>query len=32
MNIADVLKGKIVVPEDFVEPLPEEELERWEGA
>ena len=28
----DVLKGKIVVPEDFLEPLPEEELREWEGA
>ena len=27
----DVLKGKIVVPDDFFEPLPEEELKRWEG-
>ncbi len=28
----DVFKGKIVVPEDFLEPLPEEELRRWEGS
>ena len=28
----DVLKGKIVVPEHFLEPLPEEELRKWEGA
>ena len=28
----DVLKGKVVVPEDFFEPLPEEELKGWEGA
>ena len=28
----DVLKGKVVVPDDFFEPLPEEELKRWEGA
>ena len=28
----DVLKGKVVVPEDFLEPLPEKELRRWEGA
>ena len=28
----DILKGKIVVPDDFFEPLPEEELKRWEGA
>ena len=27
----DVLKGKIVVPDSFFEPLPEEELRRWEG-
>ena len=27
----DVLKGKIVVPESFFEPLPEEELAAWEG-
>lgn len=27
----DVLKGKIVVPEHFFEPLPEKELRRWEG-
>ncbi len=28
----DVLKGKIVIPEDFFEPLPEDELKGWEGA
>ena len=28
----DVLKGKIVVPEDFLEPLPEKELRGWEDA
>ena len=28
----DVLKGKIVVPDDFLEPLPEEELKGWKGA
>ncbi len=28
----DVLKGKIVVPEDFLEPVPEDELKGWEGA
>lgn len=27
----DVLKGKVVVPDSFFEPLPEEELRRWEG-
>ena len=27
----DVLKGKIVVPDSFFEPLPEEELRLWEG-
>ena len=27
----DVLKGKIVIPEDFFDPLPEEELKTWEG-
>ena len=26
----DVLKGKIVVPDSFFEPLPEEELRLWE--
>ena len=26
-----VLKGKIVVPDSFSEPLPEEELQLWEG-
>ena len=28
----DVLKGKVVIPEDFFEPLPEDELKGWEGA
>ena len=28
---ADVLKGKITVPDSFFEPLPEEELRLWEG-
>ncbi len=28
----DVLKGKIVIPEGFFEPLPEDELKGWEGA
>lgn len=27
----DVLKGKIVVPDSFFDPLPEEELKAWEG-
>ena len=27
----DVLKGKIVVPDTFFDPLPEEELRAWEG-
>ena len=27
----DVLKGKLVVPDSFFDPLPEEELQRWEG-
>ena len=27
----DVLKGKIVIPDSFFEPLPEEELKAWEG-
>ena len=27
----DVLKGKLVVPDSFFEPLPEEELRLWEG-
>ena len=28
---ADVLKGKPVVPDDFFDPLPEEEQKGWEG-
>ena len=28
----DVLKGKIVVPDTFFDPLPEEESTAWEGA
>ena len=28
---SDRLKGKIVIPDDFLDPLPEEELELWEG-
>ena len=27
----DVLKGKVVIPDSFFEPLPEEELRAWEG-
>ena len=27
----DVLKGKITITDAFFEPLPEEELKRWEG-
>ncbi len=27
----DVLKGKVVIPESFFNPLPEEELMVWEG-
>ena len=27
----DILKGKVVVPDSFFDPLPEEELEMWEG-
>ena len=27
----DVLKGKIVVPDTFFDPLPEEELTAWES-
>lgn len=27
----DVLKGKVVVPDAFFDPLPEEELAAWEG-
>ena len=27
----DVLKGKLVVPDTFFDPLPEEELAAWEG-
>ena len=28
---ADSLKGKVVIPESFFDPLPEEELTAWEG-
>ena len=27
----DVLKGKLVIPDGFFDPLPEEELKAWEG-
>ena len=27
----DVFKGKVVVPDSFFDPLPEEELRLWEG-
>ena len=27
----DVLKGKVVIPDSFFDPLPEEELKAWEG-
>ncbi len=27
----DVLKGKIVIPDSFFDPLPEDELKFWEG-
>ena len=27
----DVLKGKVIIPESFLDPLPEEELGAWEG-
>ena len=27
----DVLKGKVTIPDDFLEPLAEEELSAWEG-
>ena len=27
----DLFKGKIVIPDSFFEPLPEEELKAWEG-
>ena len=28
---ADILKGKVVIPDNFLDPLPEEELSAWEG-
>ena len=27
----DVLKGKVIIPDSFFDPLPEEELKAWEG-
>ena len=27
----DVLKGKVIIPDSFFDPLPEEELKSWEG-
>lgn len=27
----DVLKGKLTIPDEFFDPLPEEELREWEG-
>ncbi len=27
----DILKGKVVVPDSFFDPLPEDELAAWEG-
>ena len=27
----DILKGKVIVPESFLDPLPEDELAAWEG-
>ena len=27
----DVLKGKVIIPDNFFDPLPEEELKAWEG-
>ena len=27
----DILKGKIVIPDSFFDPLPDEELTAWEG-
>lgn len=28
---ADILKGKVVIPDSFFDPLPEEELTAWES-
>lgn len=27
----DILKGKVVIPDNFFDPLPESELKAWEG-
>ena len=27
----DVLKGKVVIPDNLLDPLPEKELKAWEG-
>lgn len=27
----DVLRGKLTIPDEFFDPLPEEELKEWEG-
>ena len=27
----DIFKGKIIIPDSFFDPLPEEELKAWEG-
>ena len=27
----DVFKGRVVIPDSFLDPLPEEELKSWEG-
>ncbi len=27
----DIFKGKIVIPDSFFDPLPEEELKAWDG-
>lgn len=27
----DVLRGKVVIPDGFFDPLPEDELKAWEG-
>ena len=27
----DILKGKVVIPDSFFDPLPEKELKAWEG-
>lgn len=30
-RLPDVLKGKVVIPDEFFDALPEEELRAWEG-